>query len=86
MKDPIVSGFRSSVVYKFSSAICEACYVSETTRHFSAHAREHLTPDKNSHIGKYLQKSNSPITLVNAVLKVSSFDPKKNEAKYFCPH
>lgn len=60
MKDPIVSGFRSSVVYKFSSAICEACYVSETTRHFSAHAREHLTPDKNSHIGKYLQKSIIP--------------------------
>ena len=32
-------GFRTRVVYKFSSASCNACYVGETSRHFS---RPHL--------------------------------------------
>ena len=35
-------GLRSHVVYKFARAGCNACYVGETARHFSAHVHEHL--------------------------------------------
>jgi len=59
VKDPIPSGFRSGVVYKFSCAGCNACYVGETTRHFSTRIREHLITDKNSHIGTHLRNSES---------------------------
>ena len=39
VKDPIPGGLRSRVVYNFACAGCNACYVSETTRHFSTRAR-----------------------------------------------
>ena len=39
VKDAVPEGFRTRVVYKFSSASCNACYVGETSRHFS---RPHL--------------------------------------------
>ena len=35
----LIKTFRTRVVYKFSSASCNACYVGETSRHFS---RPHL--------------------------------------------
>ena len=57
MKDPIPGGLRSRVVYKFTCAGCNACYVGETTRHFSTRVREHLAVDKPSHIFKHLQNS-----------------------------
>ena len=57
MKDPIPRGLRSRVVYKFACAGCNACYVGETTRHFSTRVREHLVTDKASHIFKHLQNS-----------------------------
>ena len=50
VKDPIPGGLRSRVVYKFAGAGCNACYVGETTRHFSTRVREHLVTDKASHI------------------------------------
>ena len=56
-KDPIPSNLRSSVVYKFSCAGCNACYVGETTRHFSTRVREHLATDRASHVYKHLQQS-----------------------------
>ena len=31
----LIKTFRTRVVYKFSSASCNACYVGETSRHFS---------------------------------------------------
>ena len=34
LKDPVPDGLRSSVVYKFACAGCNACYVGVTTRHF----------------------------------------------------
>ena len=46
VKDPIPGGLRSRVVYKFVCAGCNACYVSETTRHFSTRVREHLVSDR----------------------------------------
>ena len=57
VKDPISGGLRSRVVYKFACAGCNACYVGETTRHFSTRVREHLVTDKASHIFKHLQNS-----------------------------
>ena len=43
VKYHIPSGLRSGVV--FFSACCNACYVGETTRHFSTRAREHSTTE-----------------------------------------
>ena len=57
VKDPIPGGLRSRVVYKFACAGCNACYVGETTRHFSTRVREHLVSDKASHIFKHQQNS-----------------------------
>ena len=57
MKDPIPGGLHSCVVYKFACAVCNACYVGETTRHFSTCVREHLVSDKASNIFKHLQNS-----------------------------
>ena len=36
---------------------CNACYVGETTRHFSTRVREHLATDRASHVYKHLQQS-----------------------------
>ena len=57
VKDPIPGGLRARVVYKFACAGCNACYVGETTWHFSTRLREHLVTDKTSHIFKHLQNS-----------------------------
>jgi len=54
VKDPIPGGLRSRVVYKFTCAGCNACYVSETSRHFFTCVREHLAVDRASHIFKHL--------------------------------
>ena len=57
VKDPIPGGLRSRVVYKFACAGCNACYVGETTRHFSTRVHEHLVSDMASHIFKHLENS-----------------------------
>ena len=57
VKDPIPGGIRSRVVYKFARAGCNACYVGETTRHFSTRVHEHLVRDRAAHIFKHLQNS-----------------------------
>ena len=56
-KNPIPGGLHSRVVYNFTCAGCNVCYVGETTRHFSTRVREHLAVDKASHIFKHLQNS-----------------------------
>ena len=56
-KDPIPAGLRSRVIYKFSCAGCNACYIGETNRHFVTRIREHLASDKHSHIFKHLRGS-----------------------------
>ena len=57
VKDPILGGLRSRVVYKFACAGCNACYVGETARDFSTRVREHLVSDRASHVFKHLQNS-----------------------------
>lgn len=51
VKDPVHSGLRSGAVHKFSCASCSVCYVGETTRFFTRHAREHLSTERNTPIG-----------------------------------
>ena len=35
VKDAVPEGLHTRVVYKFSCTSCSACYVGETSRHFS---------------------------------------------------
>ena len=57
VKDPVPLDLRSRVVYKFSFVGCNACYISETSRHLSTRFREHLCRDRNSHVYQHLQQS-----------------------------
>ena len=57
VKDPIPHGLRAGVVYKFLCAGCNACYVSEITRHFSTRVCEHMLSDRTSHIFTHLKNS-----------------------------
>ena len=57
VKDAVPEGLRTRVVYKFSSASCNACYVGETSRHFSTRVREHLLSDRSLNVFKHLQSS-----------------------------
>ena len=57
VKDPFPLDLRSRVVYKFTCAGCNACYIGETSRHLSTRVREHLSRDRNSHIFQHLQQS-----------------------------
>jgi len=57
VKDPVPLDLRSRVFYKFSCAGCNACYISETSRHLSMRLYEHLSRDRNSHIFQHLQQS-----------------------------
>ena len=57
VKDSVPSELRSRMIYKFTCACCNACYIGETGRHFFTRVREHLSYDKSSHIFKHLQSS-----------------------------
>ena len=55
VKDPLPRELRADVAYRFLCAGCGACYVGETTRHFSTRVREHSFIDSTSEIFKHLQ-------------------------------
>ena len=57
VKDSVPRELRSRLIYKFTCACCNACYIGETGHHFSTRVREHLSSDKSSHIFKHLQSS-----------------------------
>ena len=59
VKDSLPDRLRTRVVYKFSCASCNACYIGETSRHFATRVREHLSSDRSSHVFKHLQSSES---------------------------
>ena len=46
VKDAILKILTSSVVYKFLGSGCNACYIDDTTRHFSTRIEEHLEKGK----------------------------------------
>ena len=53
-KDRLPNALRSFVVYKFTCAGCQSCYIGETRRHLTTRMKEHLVTDKKSHIMKHL--------------------------------
>ena len=65
LKDSIPNALKSYVVYKFSCASCNACYVGETTRHLATRIKEHLRSDKNSHVYKHIHASENCIDNCN---------------------
>ena len=57
VKDSVPRELRSRVIYKFTCASCNACYIGETGRRFFTRVRENLSSDKSSHIFKHLLSS-----------------------------
>ena len=55
VKDPFPDRLRVRIVYQFFWASCNACYVGETSRHFTTRVQEHLSSDRSSHVYKHLQ-------------------------------
>ena len=53
-KDRLLNALRSFVVYRFTCAGCQSCYIGETRRHLAARIKEHLVTHKKSHITKHL--------------------------------
>ena len=56
-KQRLATGQTPNVIYKFSCAGCNSCYVGETTRLFHKRAFEHLSTDKKSVVYRHLKKS-----------------------------
>ena len=55
VKDPFPDRLRVRIVYQFSCASYNACYVGETSRYFAKRVHEHLSSDRSSHFYKHLQ-------------------------------
>ena len=45
------------MVYKFTCAGCQSCYIVETRRHLATKIKKHLVTDKVSHTVKHLLKN-----------------------------
>ena len=58
---------RSFVVYKFTCAGCQSCYIGKTTRHLAATVKDHLVTDKKSHIMKQLLENKTCKSLCDEV-------------------
>ena len=56
-KDSISKFLQSYVVYQFTCAGCNACYIGKTKRHLKTRFEEHFGKDKNSHILRHLQEN-----------------------------
>ena len=69
VKDPVPVELRLNVVYKFTCASCNSCYVGETSRHLSTRNREHVNRDRTSHI--YQHFNNPRLAAIPALLNVS---------------
>ena len=59
LKCAVPYDLKSYVVYKFSCAGCNACYIGETTRHIATRIHEHLNTDKTSQVYKHLHSHSS---------------------------
>ena len=59
VKESLPDRLRACIVYKLSCASCNACYIGETSRHFSTRIHEHLPSDRSSHVWTHLQNSES---------------------------
>ena len=53
-KDRLPNVLRYFVVYKFTCAGSQSCYIGETRRHLTTRIKEHLVTDKKSYVMKHL--------------------------------
>ena len=82
MKDPLPDRPRTRIIYKFSCASCNACYVGETIRHFSKLMHEHTSSDRSFHVYKHLQISESCRTSCNLdCFKILDSAPTRYQVK-----
>ena len=58
-KDSLPNALKSYVVYKFTCAGCQSCYVGETKRHLPTRMKEHLETVSKSHIFQHLKDNPS---------------------------
>ena len=56
-KDCLPVALKSFVVYKFTCAGCQSCYIGETKRHLPTRIKEHLQTDTKSHILQHLNEN-----------------------------
>ena len=56
-KDCLPVALKSFVVYKFTCAGCQSCYIGETRCYLSTRIKEYLQTDKTSHILQHLNKN-----------------------------
>ena len=83
VKDAVPEGLRTRVAYKFSFASCNACYVGETSRHFSTRVREHLLWQVFE-LFRHLQSSEScPVHLVLSNILHTGLLPDPGLWSYF---
>jgi len=82
VKDPLPDRLRMRIVYKFSCASCNACYVGKTSQHFSMRVHEHLSSDRSSHLYKHFEASESCRTSCNLdCFKILDSAPTKYQVK-----
>ena len=53
-KESLPNALRSFVVYEFTCAWCQSCYISKTRRDLATRIKENLVTDWKSHIMKHL--------------------------------
>ena len=58
-KDSLPNALKSYVVYKFTCAGCQSCYVGETKRYLPTRMKEDLDTDSKSHIFQHLKDNPS---------------------------
>ena len=56
-KDCLPIALKSFVVYKFTCARCQSCYIGETKRHLLTKIKDHLQTDNKSHILQQLNEN-----------------------------
>ena len=56
-KDFLPVALKSFVVYKFTCAGCQSCYIGETKHHLPTRIKEHLQTDTKSHILQHLNEN-----------------------------
>ena len=57
VKDPLPDRLRTRVVYKFSCASCNACYIGETSRHFATSESTYRRTDLRTSLNIYRVQS-----------------------------
>ena len=82
VKDPLSDRLPTHIVYKFSCASCNSCYVGEIIRHFSTLVYEHMSSDRLFHVYKHLQASESCRTFCNLdCFKILDSAPTRYQVK-----